>query len=191
MTEVGRPWRVFLSHTGDLRSKPSGRSWITAAEEAVKRFRHAPIDMKYFTADDRPPAKVCAELVGLADLYVGIIGHSYGSPVRDDPTLSYTELEFETATATGKRRLVFFVADDTSEVADTRQLAFRARLRDSGLTIAHVPDPGGLDASLTQAIAQLMLDDALHTPAAVSTPPRRPRQLPALTAGFVDRAEDG
>ncbi|UAK32183.1 tetratricopeptide repeat protein [Nocardia asteroides] len=190
MTAVGRPWRVFLSHTRDLRSKPSGRSWITSAEEAVKRFRHAPVDMKYFAADGRPPAQVCAELVGLADLYVGIIGSNYGSPVPDDPSRSYTELEFDTATAAGKRRLVFLVADDSPRPADARQLAFHARLLDSGLTIARVADPGELDAALTQAIAQLMLDDAMRGPVVAPASRPRPRQLPAAASGFTDRAED-
>ncbi|MGK8524685.1 DUF4062 domain-containing protein [Nocardia asteroides] len=188
MTAVGRPWRVFLSHTRDLRSKPNGRSWVTSAEEAVKRFRHAPVDMKYFAADDRPPAEVCAELVGLADLYVGIIGSAYGSLVRDDPSRSYTELEFDTATAAGKRRLVFLVAD--AAAADARQLAFHARLLDSGLTIVRVADPGELDAALTQAIAQLMLDDAMRGADAAPPPKRRPRQLPGAAAGFTDRVED-
>lgn len=186
MTEVGRPWRVFLSHTGDLRTKPAGRSWVDAAEEAIKRLRHAPVDMEYFTADNRTPAELCAEQVGGADLYVGIIGDSYGSVVRDDPSRSYTEMEFDTATAAYKRRLVFFVENGPPEALDPRQLAFRARIRASGLTTSSAADPAELEAALIQAIAQLMLADA----AAARAPAplvRRPRQLPIGTADFTDR----
>ncbi|MQY25252.1 tetratricopeptide repeat protein [Nocardia aurantia] len=188
MTEVGRPWRIFLSHTRDLRTTPAGRSWVDAAEGAVKRLRHAPVDMEYFTADNRSPAELCAEQVDATDLYVGIIGASYGSVVRDDPGRSYTEMEFDTATAARKRRLIFFVEDGESPAPDPRQFAFRARLRASGLTTSRVGDPGELETALIQAIAQLMLADVPVTPARATLRPQ-PRQLPLGTASFTDRTE--
>ncbi|MFE7723306.1 tetratricopeptide repeat protein [Nocardia rhizosphaerihabitans] len=190
MTAVGRPWRIFLSHTGDLRIRPPGRSWIDAAEDAVKRMRHAPVDMRYFTADTRPSAALCAELVGACDIYVGIIGQRYGSPVRDDPRRSYTELEFDTATVVGKRRLVLFVADDAPDGPDPRQLAFRSKLRESGLTTATVATPDALEAALIQALAQLMLDDAAPAAAAAPVAVRRPRQLPYTSGSFTDRTDE-
>jgi hypothetical protein len=91
------PQRVFLSHTSDLGKHTEPGSFVAAAVEAVLRARHAVTDMAYFAARDTSPAAVCTDMVAQSDVYVGIIGLRYGSPVRDRLDVSYTELEFETA----------------------------------------------------------------------------------------------
>jgi Domain of unknown function (DUF4062) len=154
------PHRVFISHTSELRRIPSGLSFVDAAQEAITQAGAATIDMKYFTSSDQPPAEVCRQAIRDSDIYVAIVGFIYGSPVRDQPDKSYTELEFDTATELGKPRLVFLLGDDTPGTKELyvdleygdRQQAFRSRLRDSGITISIVTNPHELQAGLAQAL---------------------------------------
>ena len=157
---------MFLSHTADLRDHPGERSFVAAAEQAVMRAGHALTDMAYFAARDAAPADYCMRMVAGADVYVGIVGGRYGAPVRQRPDLSYTQLEFETATTLRLPRLVFVLRDgaDRAGDRDARQEAFRRRLLDSRVTVAWAASPGELELAVYQALMELRQGFAAAAP---------------------------
>jgi len=139
---------------------------VAEVERAISAAGHVIVDMADFPAADRPPAQVCVERVRGCEVYVGVLGTRYGSPVRDKPEVSYTELEFDTATETGMHRLMFLLdttADDVgipvSRLIDyefgNRQGAFRRRVQDSGLTTQSFADPATLGRLVERSLREL------------------------------------
>ena len=159
-------WRVFLSHTSELRDFPRGASYVAAAERAVSAAGHVIVDMADFPAADQAPAQLCADRVRGCDVYVGVLGTRYGSPVRDMPEVSYTELEFDAATEAGLDRLVFVLDTDADDVGiplsrlidrefGARQEAFRGRVRDSGLVTGSFASPAVLGQLVERSLRDL------------------------------------
>src|SRR6476661_6096443 len=151
----GRPLRVFLSHTGEFRQY----GYIEAAEAGVTAAGHAVTDMAYFGARDEQAAAVCVTEVREADIYVGIIGFRYGSPVRDRPEVSHTELEFDAAH--GMPRLVFLLDENrhnrlppAAQQYDDRQRAFRDRLART-VTVQAFGTPEELGREVERALHRL------------------------------------
>jgi hypothetical protein len=159
------PWRVFLSHTSELREHPARRPFVAAAESAVIRAGHAVGDMAYFAARDAGCVEHCAGVVASSDVYVGIIGLRYGSSAPCRPDLSYTELEFEIATVQRLPRLVFLIHEDAPALPPVRQpadrhgrqAAFRARLLASGLLVARIRWPADIELELLHALGELRI----------------------------------
>ena len=163
---AGSSRRVFLSHTSELAEFPAGRSFVAAAAAAVTRAGDAVADMAYFSARDDRPAAYCQQAVRACGVYVGLIGLRYGSPVQDRPELSYTELEFDTASDAGLTRLVFMLDEDSvlgipptrlydgEDDRRRRQRTFRERLRGAGLTVRKVASPDELELLLFQALQE-------------------------------------
>lgn len=168
---------------------------MAAAEQAVIRAGEAVIDMAYFTAREDPPAAYCRLHVRRADVYVAIIGFRYGSAVTDEPELSYTELEFATATELGLPRLVFLLDPDadlplpviyrSDANYQERQRAFRAKVAQVGVTVQWVRSPGHLELLLFHALKDLR--QTLHEH---RLDPPVPRELPADVSAFTGRAAE-
>ena len=139
---------------------------MAAVERAVSACGHVIVDMADFPAADQPAAALCAERVRGCQVYVGVLGTRYGSPVRDMPEVSYTELEFDTATEAGLDRLVFLLDTDATDVGippsklidhefGARQEAFRRRVQDSGLVTQTFTDPGTLGQLVERSLREL------------------------------------
>jgi WD40 repeat protein len=117
--------------------------------------------MGYFSASENRPADYCLSLVRAAEIYIGIIGFSYGSIVPDRPgQISYTELEFLEATLAGKPRLMFLLSDDAPlppRLVDANRTAvdaFRGRLRAAGLMLGEFHSADSLEAQIVQALTE-------------------------------------
>jgi tetratricopeptide (TPR) repeat protein len=162
----GARLRVFVSHTSELRDFPAGGSYVAAVERAISVCGHVVVDMAGFPAADQVPAELCRERVRGCEVYVGVLGIRYGSPVLDEPEVSYTELEFGTATEAGLDRLVFLLDTDAADVGiplsrlidaefGARQVAFRRRVRECGLVTQVFADPATLGQLVERSLREL------------------------------------
>ena len=99
--------KVFLSSTG--KDLADHRDAVYAAVETVDDY-HC-VRMEEFGARNQSPEEICRQKVSECDVYVGIIGHLYGScpPGKDQ---SYTRIEYGTAEATKMPMLLFVAPDD-------------------------------------------------------------------------------
>ncbi|MGI5213321.1 tetratricopeptide repeat protein [Plantactinospora sp. CA-290183] len=155
--------QVFISHTSDMAGYPSQAvSFVRGVIDAVNRARLVPVDQAYFAARDGQPAGYCQGLVRACDVYVAVVGFRYGSIVPDT-SVSYTELEFLTATEVGLPRLVFLLderPDLPARLVDTdrsRIDGFRGRLSDAGLILRTFSTVERLEYEVFHALTELDL----------------------------------
>ena len=197
----GTAWRVFISHTSELREFPPGTSYLAAVERAVSAAGHVIVDMADFPAADQPAAQVCAGRVLGCEVYIGVLGTRYGSPVQDRPEVSYTELEFDTATEARLDRLMFLLDVEAADVGiplralidpdfGARQEAFRHRVRDSGLVTASFASPAALGQLVERSLRELARKRRGRGPRPAEGELRIwniPAQLPHDVLGFTGR----
>jgi len=170
---------------------------VAEAERAISAAGHVVVEMADFPAADQDAAQLCTERVRGCQVYVGVLGTRYGSPVRDRPEVSYTELEFEAATAAGLPRLVFLldtgaadvgipVGELTDHAFGARQEAFRSRVQASGLVTQSFASPHQLGRLVERSLRELAEADRYPGP----LPPGsvlRVWNVPARNPGFTGR----
>ena len=92
------PWRVFLSHTGELARLPTkAESYVACAAQAVRKAGHTPVDMEDFDLAHVTPTSTDHHNLRSCDVYLGLYGFRWGTASTADPEKSYTEEEYELA----------------------------------------------------------------------------------------------
>jgi len=145
----------------------------------------APVDMRHFAAQDESPADYCQRRARECEVYVAVVGYRYGSLVPGEP-VSYTELEFQAATAAGIPRLVFLLDETTgpADPADPRDGPagqFRQRLRDAGLIVRTFTSAEGLELEVYHALSELRHGRPAESPTAFAALLQRWRAELGLT----------
>jgi len=177
--------KVFLSSTArDLEE------YRKAASRAITGLGYCCVQMEDFGARDRSADKFCSSRVHECDLFVGIMGHLYGS-CPDGFDQSYTEREYEAAIVAKIPRLIFIAPDNFSVPADLiesnekreKQKAFRERVRKE-ILCAPFTSPESLAWGVTQAIR-----NEEHAKIQKRPLSRVPFLAPSLPEHFVPRPE--
>jgi len=116
------------------------------------------VRMEDFGARDAMADEFCQEKVAGCDVFVGIVGHCYGSSPKGSER-SYTEQEYDAAIATDKPRLMFLAPEDFPLPATliepderrAKQRAFRDRVNAERIR-APFTSPDALAWRIVQAI---------------------------------------
>lgn len=187
--------KVFLSSTA--RDLGEYREAVASAVEEMDGVDC--IRMEQFGSREWDAATFCSSKISECNLFVGLVGHFYGSsPSKSE--LSFTEREYDTAVTLGKPRLMFLLPDDYRVPAGLRepdalfakQQAFRKRVSEDLIADRHRANPDALATSVTTAIRNWERDRAPETPDLPIPIPPDPDfvHLYPLTSNFTGRIED-
>jgi len=116
--------------------------------------------MEYYVAEDRRPLDKCLADVRSCDLYLLVVARRYGH-VPPGYEQSITELEYREAVRSGKKCLIFLLADDAPwpgnlwEIEKIGQVqAWRQELEGSGRIVAYFARPDDLGRQVAEAVIQ-------------------------------------
>lgn len=119
---ISSTYRDLIDDRDLLRKRLDQAQYITVCME------------KYPPALSQDIKTKCQDDVKKADIYVGIIGESYGSLAKDEAgnelPFSYTEYEYDAAVESKRKRLVFFKKPKNA-ITDQRLIAFIKKISTS------------------------------------------------------------
>jgi hypothetical protein len=190
---------VFLSSTArDLQE------YRKAAYHAIEGLDgYDCVRMEDFGARDQEADEFCTAKVAECDIFVGIMGHLYGSCPMGSET-SYTEMEYNTAIDANIPRLMFVapgnfpISAELIELDDKRdkQKSFRERVNDDRIS-ADFSSPDNLAVKVTQAIQNEIKNSKKEgTSVSLQRPPRPkldaliPNQIPRPPDDFKGREDE-
>ena len=151
--------KVFLSSTAkDLKEY---RDEVYLAIHGIEE--HHCIRMEDFGARDDLAMDFCSSKIAECDLFIGIVGHLYGSSPPGS-TLSYTEWEYNSSISHNKPRLMFIAPEDfplpfhlyESDEKRQKQCSFRERVNKERIRDTF-NSPDDLAARVIRAIHNLEL----------------------------------
>jgi len=128
---------VFVSSTSN--GMDAIRTAVIGAINRVDGFE--PIAMENFGLRAGTPLALCRAKVAEAGVFLGIIGHEYGSCPPDNAELSYTRAEYNEALALRLRRLMFVLPVPDGVTLDQRQALFREIVLADGLAVVQEVTP--------------------------------------------------
>jgi len=152
--------RVFLSSTA--RDLGPHREAVVQAVYRLDGFQC--VRMEDFGPRDWEADAFCEEVVRSCDVFLGLVGHLYGSSSKGKK-ISFTEREYDAAVAAGVPRLLFLAADDfllsptlrEPETKWRRQERFRERLKKEQI-VAIFDSPDALATRVVVALRHLEQD---------------------------------
>lgn len=115
-----------------------------AAVEAILKAGHIPAGMELFTAGDKSQWEVIQRWITDSDVYMLILGGRYGS-VEPSSGLSYTELEYDFAVASGKPHFAVVITEDT----------LKARAAEHGSAVVEKDFPDKLEAFRQKVLGKI------------------------------------
>jgi hypothetical protein len=129
------------------------------------------VRMEDFGARDSQADDFCRKRVSECDVFVGILGHLYGSSPPGEP-VSFTEREYQAAFSTNRPRFLFVAPDDfripfsllEDDEKRRRQEAFRARVDSEQIRDTFV-SPDDLATRIISALRNWEQREGPNTPA--------------------------
>ena len=152
---------VFVSST--IRDLVNER---VAAKRAIEKIPAIPRLSEYnFEAQNKPSREVCVSEVKKADIYLLVLGGSYGTVFEDGKSI--TEFEWETACDAGKPVLVF----NTTYTKEEKQGEFAKRVGDfkGGRFYKTVTNAFELEEAIENAIRKLIQEEQFRIKADTET----------------------